>query len=164
MRITRQNATELLLEDSGRGLLSLAALCIGAAATSAGFALRDGKVAAALLVLGLFGAAGIVMLRRARSQTHHFDLRRRTLTIASRPAIALGSTTLEVVTHPLASLADVVIEEGSPDRSGQTHSYTYRLVYVFADGARRPLLPYFTAGRARYAALQATLRGVLGRG
>jgi hypothetical protein len=163
MRITRQSAAELLLEDSGRGLLFIAAMCIGIAAISAFFAAREGKVAAALIVLTAFGAAGVVMLRRAREQTHHFDLRRETLTIASRPALALGAAAWEVETHPLSSLADVVVEESSSAPSGRTHSYTYRLVYVFADGARRPLLPYYTSGRSQYAALQETLRALLRR-
>ena len=164
MRVVHQSATELVLEDSGRGMLLFGGLCLGVAIVAAGFALRDGQWIAALVVLGAFGAAGAVMLRRAESQTHRLDLRQGTLTIASRPALALGATrTSEVTTRPLAEVADVVIEESTPSHAGRTHGYTYRLAYLFADGARRPLLPYYTSGRGGYEALQSTLREALGR-
>ena len=163
MRITLQSDDELLLEDSGRGLVAFGALAVAVSLIVGGAAVLDGKPVVALIVLGAFGVAGVYMLRAARAQTHQFDLRRGTLTIASRPAIARGMTTVEVATYPLASLADVVLEESPSANGGRTHSYTYRLAYVFADGARRPLRSYYTSGRAGYAKLQEHLRAVLER-
>lgn len=163
MRITRQSATELLLEDSGRLLLALGAACIAATAITSLFALREDKGAVALLVVCVFCATGVVMISRARTQTHHIDLRRGTLTISSRPALALLGTTLDVAEYRLDSVRDVVLEDGGSVGGGRSIGRTYRLAYVFADGARRPLQPYFTTGRSGYATMQETLRAALAR-
>ena len=163
MRITQQSERELLLEDSGRGLVAFGALFVTVSAIVAGGALREGKGWVALLVTAVFGIAGIVMIVKARAQTHHFDLRRGILTIASRPTLALLGTTLEVVTHPLETLQDVVLTESHNASGTRAHSRTYRLEYVFADGARRPLRPYYTTGRTGYAAIQDALRAALAR-
>ena len=117
----------------------------------------------ALFVVAVFALTGIVVIARARGQTHHFDLRRGALTIASRPALALLGTTQEVVRRPLASLQDVVLENGGTVGGDHSVGRTYRLAYVFADGARHPLRPYYTTGRAGYVALQERMRAVIER-
>jgi hypothetical protein len=162
MRITLHSATELQLEDSGRGLVAFGGLSIAAALLGAGFAYRDGKTFAVLIALVAFGGAGVVMLRRARAAVHHFDLRRRTLTIETRPVFTSDRAAREVTTFPLDTLSDVTLEESSPD-AGSRHSHTFRPVYVFRDGRRVPLVPYYTSGKTAKAALQATIRDFLSR-
>lgn len=157
MRITLHSPTELQLEDSGRGLVAFGGLFIAAALLSAGFAYRDGKPFAVLVALLAFGGAGVYMLRRARAAVHHFDQRRGTLTIETRPVFTSDAAAREITTYPLESLSDLTLEESSGD-DGSRHSYTYRPVYVFRDGRRVPLLPYHTSGKAAKAALQATVR------
>ena len=162
MRITLHSATELQLEDSGRGMVAFGGLFIAAALLGAGFAWRDGKTFVVLLVLVVFGGGGVLMLRRARAAVHRFDVRRGTLTIETRPLFTSDKAAREVTTYPLESLSDVTLEESSPDADSR-HSYTYRPVYVFRDGRRVPLLPYYTSGKAAKAALQATVRDFLKR-
>lgn len=160
MRITLHSATELQLEDSGRGLVAFGGLFIAAALLGAGFAWRDGKTFAVLVALVAFGGAGVYMLRRAQAAVHHFDLRRGTLTIETRPVFTSDRAAREVTTYPLETLSDITLEESSSD-AGSRHSYTYRPVYVFRDGRRVPLVPYYTSGKAAKAALQATVQDFL---
>jgi len=162
MRITLHSATELQLEDSGRGLVAFGGLFIAAALLGAGFAWRDGKTFAVVVALVAFGGAGVYMLRRAQAAVHRFDLRRGTLTIETRPVFTSDKAAREVTTYPLESLSDMTVEESSSDADSR-HSYTYRPVYVFRDGRRVPLLPYYTSGRAAKAALQAAVREFLNR-
>ena len=162
MRITLHSATELQLEDSGRGMVAFGGLFIAAALLGAGFAWRDGKTFAVLVALVAFGGAGVYMLRRAQAAVHRFDLRRGTLTIETRPVFTSDEAAREITTYPLASLSDITLEESSSD-AGSRHSYTYRPVYVFRDGRRVPLLPYYTSGKRSKAALQFVVRDFLSR-
>lgn len=162
MRVTLHTATELQLEDSGRGLVAFGGLFIAAALFGAGFAWRDGKTVAVVVALVAFGGAGVYMLWRAQAAIHRFDLRRGTLTIETRPVFTSDPAARETTTYPLESLSDITLEESSPDTDSR-HSYTYRPVYVFRDGRRVPLLPYYTSGKRAKAALQATVRDFLSR-
>lgn len=163
MRITRQDATELLLEDSGKSFVAFGAFFVVFSAISGHFVLRDGKGWLGLLIVCVFAIAGLVMIARARAQTHYWDLRHGRLTISSRPTLALFGTTTEVVEYPLDSVQDVVLEESTSGGAGQARTRTYRLAYLFADGQRRPLRPYYTSGRGGYASLQESLRSALAR-
>jgi hypothetical protein len=160
MRVTLHSETELQLENSGRGMVAFGALFIASALLSAGFAYHGGKPWAALIALCAFGGGGIVMLRRAQASVHHFDGRRGTLTIRTRPVFASDPAFRETTSYPLDTLSDLTLEESSPD-AGSRHSHTWRPVYVFRDGRRLPLVPYYTSGRKAKEALQATVREFL---
>ena len=163
MRITRHTASELQLEDSGLGLVLFGTLAIVVALLSAGFAIQDGKMAAAVVVVGGFGSAGLIILRRAKSAIHHFDLQRGILTVDTRPVLGTDEDDREAVTYPLHTLVDVTLEESSSTDGDGTRTHTYRPVYVFRDGTRRPLLPYFTTQVSGQAEVQAAVRSVLVR-
>ena len=161
MRIARQSATELQLEDSGFTMLAFGILAVAAAIFCGGFAFQDGKLAAALVVLGGFGSAGIVMLRRAEAIVHHFDLQRGLLTVDTRPALASGDDDRRAVTYPLHTIADLVLEESSSTDSDGTRSHVFRPVYVFRDGTRLPLVQHYTSQRASQAGIQTAVRSAL---
>ena len=161
MRITRRTASELQLEDSGMGLILFGTIAIVAAIVGAGLAIQDGKLAAAVVVLGGFGPAGLIMLRRAESAIHHFDLQRGILTIDTRPVLGADEDDRSAVTYPLHTIADLTLEESSSTDGDGTRTHTYRPVYVFRDGTRRPLLPYFTTQRPSQAEVQAAVRSVI---
>ncbi len=161
VRITRQTASELQLEDSGLGMVLFGTLAIVVAVVSAGFAINDGKLAAAVVVVGGFGSAGLLILRRATSAIHHFDLQRGILTIDTRPVLGTDEDDREAVTYPLHTLADVTLEGSSSTDGDGTRMHTYRPVYVFRDGTRRPLLPYFTTQVGAQSEIQAAIRSVL---
>lgn len=161
MRIARQSATELQLEDSGFTMLAFGLLAIAAAILCGGFAFQDGKLAAALVVVGGFGSAGIVMLRRAEAIVHHFDLQRGLLTVDTRPVLASGEDDRKAVTYPLHTIADLVLEESSSTDGDGTRSHVFRPVYLFRDGTRLPLVQHYTSQRTRQAEIQAAVRSVL---
>lgn len=161
MRITRRTPTELQLEDSGAGLVAFGVLVMAVAVLTAGFALHDGKLAAAIVVLGGFGSAGIVMLRRAASVIHHFDMQRAILTVDTRPVLAVDADDRRAVTYPLHTLADLTLEESTSTDSDGTHTLTFRPVYVFRDGTRLPLLPYYTSQRSTQVEIQDAVRSIL---
>ena len=161
MRITRQTETELQLEDSGAGLVAFGVLAIAVAVLTAGFALHDGKLAAAIIVLGGFGSAGIVMLRRAEAVIHHFDIQRAILTVDTRPVLAVDDDDRKAVTYPLHALADLTLEESTSADSDGTRTLTFRPVYRFQDGTRLPLLPYYTSQRSTQEQIQAAVRAII---
>ena len=161
MRITRHTASELQLEDSGLGMVVFGTVAIFAAILCAGLAIQSGKFAAAVIVLGGFGPAGLIMLRRAESAIHHFDLQRGILTVDTRAVLGADEDDREAVTYPLHTIADLVLEESSSTDGDGTRTHTYRPVYVFRDGTRRPLLPYFTNQQSRQAEVQAAVRSVI---
>lgn len=161
MKMTRQSATELQLEDSGLAVVAFGILAIAVAIFGAGFALQDGKIAAAIVLIGGFGSAGIVMLRRAQATIHHFDLQRSLLTVESRPVLAIDGDDRTAVTYPLHTIADLVLEESSSTDGDGTRSHVFRPVYVFRDGTRLPLVQHYTSQRARQVAIQAAVRSVL---
>lgn len=161
MRITRHTASELQLEDSGLGLILFGAIALITAVVTAGFAIHEGKLAAAAIVVGGFGSAGLVMLRRAKAAIHHFDLQRGLLTVDTRPVLGTDEDDREAVTYPLHTLVDVTLEEHSTTDYDGTRTHTYRPVYVFSDGTRRPLLPYFTTQVSGQAEIQAAVRSML---
>lgn len=163
MRITRQSATELLLEDSGKGLVAFGAAFVAMSVVAVPFVLRGDDGWIGLVVPCVFSIAGAVMIAKARAQAHHWDLRQGRLTISSRPTLALFGTTTGVVEYPLGSVADVALEESRNSGGRAGNRYMYRLAYVFASGERRPFRPYYTSGRGGYESVQATLRGVLDR-
>ena len=161
MRITRQDASELQLEDSGLGLVMFGILALVMAVGCAGFAINEGKFAAAVIVLGGFGSAGMVMLRRARSAVHHFDLQRGILTVDTRPVLAADDHDRMAVTYPLATLSDLVLEESTATDNDGFHTRTYRPVYLFRDGTRLPLVPYYLNQVSGQMAIQAAVRSIL---
>src|SRR5688500_14124178 len=134
MRITRHTASELQLEDSGLGMIIFGTIAIVAAVVGAGLAIQDGKLAAAMVVLGGFGPAGMLMLRRAESAIHHFDVQRGILTVDTRPVLGADEDDRVAVTFPLHTLADLTLEESSSTDGDGTRTHTYRPVYVFRDG------------------------------
>lgn len=162
MRITRHTASELQLEDSGIRLVVFGACLIVMALVSAGIAISAGKLAAAAVVVGGFGSAGLIMLRRAESAIHHFDLQRGILTVDSRPVLGADEDDRVAVTYPLHTLVDMIFEEQGMDGDG-TRTHLFRPVYIFRDGTRRPLLPYFTNERSGKPELQAAVRSVITR-
>lgn len=161
MRMTRQSATELQLEDSGVAVVAFGILAIAAAIFGAGFALQDGKVAAAIILVGGFGSAGIVMLRRAQATIHHFDLQRGLLTVDSRPVLAIDGDDRTTVTYPLHTIADLVLEGSSSADGDGTPAHVFRPVYVFRDGTRLPLVQHYTAQHTRQVGIQSAVRSVL---
>ena len=161
MRITRHTASELQLEDSGLGMIVFGTIAIVAAIVGAGLAIQDGKFAAAAVILGGFGPAGLIMLRRAEAAIHHFDIQRGILTVDTRPVLGAEEGDRVAVTYPLHTLADLTLEGSSSTDGHGTRTHTYRPVYVFRDGTRRPLLPYFTSQRASQAELQTAVRSVI---
>ena len=161
MRITRHTASELQLEDSGLGLILFGAIALVTAVVIAGFAIHQGKLAAAAVVIGGFGPAGLIMLRRAEAAIHHFDLQRGILTVDTRPVLGTDEDDRAAVTYPLHTLVDLTFEEHSTTDYDGTRTHTYRPVYVFRDGTRRPLLPYYTTRLSSHAELQAAVRSVL---
>lgn len=140
--------------------MALGVLALAAAIGVGALAWRDGKTGAALIVVAVFGTAGVICLRRARASIHRMDLRRGTLTIQTMPVIAVGARTSETTTYPLSDLMDLTLEEMSPDDDGR-HTRTYRPVYVFRNGLRVPLRPNYTAFKDWQEALQVTVRAVL---
>lgn len=162
MRITRQTATELQLEDSGRAVIAFGLVAIVFAVLAAVVAMNDGRYAAAAIVLGGFGSTGIVILRRAEAAVHHFDLQRGILTVDTRPALAVDEDDRKAVTYPLRTLADVALEASGREAGDGDLPRTLRPVYVFSDGSRLPLVPYYTAQRSKQEAIQAAVRSILG--
>ena len=161
MRITRQDASELQLEDSGLGMVAFGIIFLVAAVACAGMAINEGKVAAAVIVLGGFGSAGMLILRRARASVHHFDLQRGILTVETRPALAADDQDRVAVTYPLTTLADIVLEESDGADGGRTHTRMYRPVYRFQDGTRLPLRPNYVNELSGQLKIQAAVRAIL---
>ena len=162
MRITRHTATELQLEDSGKTMIAFGLLAIAIAVLVAGLAINDGKFAAAAIVLGGFGSTGIVILRRAEAAVHHFDVHRGILTIDTRPVLAVDDDDRKAVTYPLRALTDIVVEASAREAGDGPNAHAFRPVYVFNDGSRLPLVPYYSAKRSKQEAIQAAVRSLLG--
>lgn len=161
MRITRNTAAELQLEDAGYWMVAFGALALVTAVVVAAFAAREGETIAGILILGAFGGAGVVVLRRARSVVHRFDRQRATLTIEARPILVPGSRSVERMTYEIASLADLALEEQSSTGESGMRTHTFRPVYVFSDGRRIPLLAYYTSQVIAQKTLQAAVRAWL---
>jgi hypothetical protein len=140
LRVIHHTDSVLEIEDRPVALWAMGgvfALAGAAVFALGGFA--DGSLAAASAGL-LFMGVGSGLVVGVAHRRHRLDQRAGTLTIEIRTQSAV---TLEE--RSLGDVTDVVVEAMHSNRNGR--SGTYRLAYVFADGARLPWTSYYSGTR-----------------
>jgi len=157
MRVALRTPTDLIVRDSATTLrsfgafiaaLALFVVWVGLHGDSRG---RIGGVPLAIGVLLLCG--GVALLLLPARKTFSFSKTERTLVIVSK-----GLARMQVQTHKLRDIADVVLEESRSREDGPT----YRVALTLADQRRVPWTSYYTSGYAAKRAVVEQVREFLG--